>query len=130
MLFACSLKEVSSAHNAVHLCLHPLTLFHNTFQIPCQVQTIQNSQRCYLPKSFMETGSKRDKEGCNNASTRHQCNLTFLRHQIIHTGRKHYKFHNCMKTFNLVFMQKNPMISGIKDLSHELQTHRKAAPLI
>lgn len=65
-----------------------------------------------------------------SASTRHQHTLTFLRHQVIHTGRKHCKFHNCMKIFNLVFIQKNPTVSGIRDLSHKLQTHRKAAPLI
>lgn len=100
MLFACSLKEASLAHDAaVHLCLHPLTLFHVNSQIPSQIQTIQNSQRCHLPKSFMETWSERDKEDHNITSTRHQHNRTLLRHHVTHTGRKHYKFHNCMKKY-------------------------------
>lgn len=129
--FACSLKEASLACGAaVYLCLHPLIPFHSSSQIPSQIQTIQNSQRRYLPKSFVETWSDRDKEDRNITTTRHQHSHTPLRHHITHTGRKHYKFHSCMKIFNSVFIWKNPTILGIEDFGHELQTLRKAAPLI
>lgn len=111
-------KQVQLRMLSICACIHSPSSM-GTFRFLVEFRQFR-THRCYLPESFMETESERDKEDCNTAFARHQHNLTLLRHQIIHMGRKHYKFHKRMKIFNLLFIWENPTISGIKDFSHEL----------